>query len=97
MNRRRLVLIISAVVLALIGTAVVYSYISGADRRALNGVKAVSVLVASKPIPAGTDWSAIGQYASTESFPESSVPTSSLKSTSDAIGTGKVTAFAITG
>jgi len=95
MNRRRIVLIVSAVVLALIGTGVVYSYINSADQRALNGVKAVSVLVASKPIPAGTAWSSIGQYTSTQSFPESSVPTSSLKSTSAAVGGSKVTTFAV--
>lgn len=92
--KRRIVLIVSAVVLALLGTVVVYSYINNADKRALDGVKAVTVLVASGPIPAGTPWGDVknGKYTTTQSYPASSVPNTALKSTSDLSG---VTKFAV--
>ncbi|MGH9049645.1 MAG: Flp pilus assembly protein CpaB [Acidimicrobiia bacterium] len=52
--KRRLFGIIGALVLALVGTLVLVSYVNGAEDRALEGEKTVKVLVAAEPIAAGT-------------------------------------------
>lgn len=52
--KRRLFGIIGALVLALLGTVVLVSYVKGAEDRALAGEKTVKVLVAAEPIEAGT-------------------------------------------
>jgi pilus assembly protein CpaB len=52
--KRRLMGVIGAVVLALLGTIVLVSYVKGAEDRALAGEKTVKVLVAAEPIEAGT-------------------------------------------
>jgi pilus assembly protein CpaB len=43
-----------AIVMAMIGVGVVLIYVKGADQRAIAGQKAVSVLVATQQVPAGT-------------------------------------------
>jgi pilus assembly protein CpaB len=52
--KRRMFGIIGAVVLALVGTFVLVSYVQGAEDRALAGEKTVKVLVAAEPIDSGT-------------------------------------------
>lgn len=52
--RRRLVTVLTALVLAAAGTFAVLIYVRNADERALAGRRAVQVLVAAKAIPAGT-------------------------------------------
>ncbi len=52
--KRRMFGIVGAVVLALLGTFVLVSYVKGAEDRALAGEKTVKVLVAAEPIEAGT-------------------------------------------
>ena len=52
--KRRMFGIIGAVVLALLGTFVLVSYVKGAEDRALAGEKTVKVLVAAEPIEVGT-------------------------------------------
>ena len=52
--KRRLFGIIGALVLALVGTLVLVSYVNGAEDRALAGEKTVKVLVAAEPIAAGS-------------------------------------------
>jgi pilus assembly protein CpaB len=52
--KRRMIGIVGAVVLALLGTVVLVSYVKGAEDRALAGEKTVKVLVAAEPIDAGT-------------------------------------------
>ena len=51
---RRILTIALAIVLAIIGTGAVLLYVKQADKRALAGQKAVTVLVAAQQIPAGT-------------------------------------------
>jgi pilus assembly protein CpaB len=53
MNRRLIPLVV-AVVLALVGTTAVLVYVRSADERAIAGKQAVTVLVAKQLIPAGT-------------------------------------------
>jgi pilus assembly protein CpaB len=52
--KRRLFGVVGAVVLALLGTVILVSYVKGAEDRALAGEKIVKVLVAAEPIEAGT-------------------------------------------
>lgn len=73
MNRRILTIAV-AVLLALLGTVAVLFYVSKADARAIEGQKAVSVLVASKAIPAGTTARDAEALFSRESMPAASVP-----------------------
>ena len=51
---RRLTLLLAAVVIAAVGTALVFLYVKNADDRALADQKPVKVLVAKNTIPAGT-------------------------------------------
>ncbi len=52
--RRRIGIVILAILLAVIGTTAVLAYVRQADQRALAGQKGVSVLVATAQVPAGT-------------------------------------------
>jgi pilus assembly protein CpaB len=66
MDRRRLLMIL-AVFVAVIGTALVFLYVKGADKRAQDSVANTSVLVAKQNIAAGTKYDAAlaaGQIAS---------------------------------
>ncbi|MQA27949.1 MAG: hypothetical protein GEU94_21400, partial [Micromonosporaceae bacterium] len=56
---RRILAVLLAVVLAVIGAVSVLLYVNTADSRALAGKKAVTVLVAKERIPAGTSGEAI--------------------------------------
>jgi pilus assembly protein CpaB len=55
---RRFLTIILAILLAVIGTGAVLLYVKQADKRAMQGLTAVTVLVAAQQIPAGTSASA---------------------------------------
>lgn len=79
MNRRILAITL-AVLLAVLGTAAVMIYVNNADARALEGQKAVSVLVAQKPIPAGTKANEAKAVLAAERMPAASVPSDALSS-----------------
>ncbi len=81
---RRLIIAAAALVLAVAGITSVLSYVRGADARALAGMKAVSVLVAQKSIPAGTAAGAAlrqGLLAS-QKLPASAVPADAVRAIS---------------
>ncbi len=80
--KRRLLTVILAVLLALAGTAGVLVYVHGATKRALAGQRAVTVLVASQTIPAGTSaGSALQQKLLTsQELPASAVPVDAVRS-----------------
>ncbi len=86
---RRILIIVLAIALAVIGTGAVLVYAKGADQRAIAGQKAVTVLVATQQIPAGTVASAAlanGMLAK-QKLPASSVPADAVrKLTSDLKG-----------
>jgi pilus assembly protein CpaB len=73
---RRLLITITALVLAGAGVSSVLAYVRRADSHALAGMKAVSVLVAQKSIPAGTMASAALQQGllASQKLPTASVP-----------------------
>jgi pilus assembly protein CpaB len=84
--KRRLVIIVLALILAAVGAGGVLAYARGANTRAIAGMKAVSVLVAQKTIPAGTAAGAAqhGGLLVSQILPASSVPANALSTiTSD--------------
>lgn len=86
--KRRILTIVLAIVLAVIGTGAVLVYVNQADARAIAGQKAVSVLVATQQIPAGTPASTAlsdGMLAS-QRVPAASVPADAVRSLSSALG-----------
>lgn len=79
---RRILTIIVAIVLAVIGTGAVMIYVKQADQRALAGQKAVSVLVATQQVPAGTAAGALlrNGYVQAQKLPAESVPADAVRS-----------------
>jgi pilus assembly protein CpaB len=77
---RRTVLLIAALVVAALGTALVFMYANNAEERAQAGAEPVQVLVATAGIPAGTTGAAISGAGSAElrSLPAASVPPGAL-------------------
>src|SRR5258708_36871409 len=71
-----------AIVLALVGVVAVLAYVKQADKRALAGQKAVTVLVAGQQIPAGTSAStALADGLLVEQdLPAASVPADAVRS-----------------
>jgi pilus assembly protein CpaB len=78
--RRRLVILVLALILAAVGAGGVLAYAKGANARAIAGLKAVSVLVAQKQIPSGTTAGAAlhGGLLTSQTLPASSVPADAL-------------------
>ncbi len=67
--KTRLIAGVIAVVLATVGTVVLVSYARGADARAMAGLDTVDVLVASEPIPQGTQASDLAALVETRQLP----------------------------
>lgn len=84
---RRILTIVVAIVLAVIGTGAVMIYVRQADQRALAGQKAVSVLVATQQVPAGTTASAALRdgYLQAQNLPSESVPADAVRSIGPAL------------
>lgn len=72
---RRIALLIAAVVIAGLGTGLVYAYVKSADDRAVEAQAPVTVLVAKLPIAAGTR---VLDAANAGSFESQSVPAGSV-------------------
>lgn len=77
MNRRILTIIL-AVLLAVLGTTAVLIYVNQADARALGNQQPVSVLIAEKPIAAGTAAKDAQASLIKDTLPAASVPTDAL-------------------
>jgi pilus assembly protein CpaB len=77
---RRLLMIALAVVLALVGTGAVYTYVKHADTRALAGTKAADVLIVQKRIPTGTSVKDVqaGGYVKADHVPATSAPAGAI-------------------
>lgn len=90
---RRILLIVGAVILALVGTGAVYDYVKNADSRAIAGQQAVDVLIATKRIPAGTSASDVrGKgYVRTDHLPADATPKDSVATIDTAWGTDVAT------
>ena len=84
--RTRLLTITLAAVLALIGVVAVLAYVRQANERAVNGLKAETVMMAATAIPAGTSLSKAQDehLLSTERVPDSSLSTPAVQSVTEA-------------
>ena len=71
--RTRLLGGVAALIVAIIGTVLLITYVNAADSRALEGVQTEDVYVVQKTIPAGTPATAIGDYTSKKALPKSAV------------------------
>jgi pilus assembly protein CpaB len=67
--RRRFLAAVAALLLLVVGTAVLVAYVRGADSRALAGTRTVDVLVVDTVIPAGTAGSDLAGMVRTELVP----------------------------
>lgn len=78
--KRRLVIMVLALILAAVGVGGVLAYAKGANARAIAGMKAVSVLVAAKTIPSGTSAGTAmhGGLLTSQTLPATSVPADAL-------------------
>ncbi|HWD83996.1 MAG TPA: RcpC/CpaB family pilus assembly protein [Kribbella sp.] len=76
--KRRVVTIVLAVLLAVLGTGAVLVYVNRADARAVAGQQAVTVLVAGKTIPSGTTAKDAKSLLHKETLPASSVPSDAV-------------------
>jgi pilus assembly protein CpaB len=78
--KRRILAVLVAVSLALVGCLAVVAYVRAADQRAIAGREAVWVLVATKRIPAGTTAERIrsGGYVERVAMPATTVPVGAL-------------------
>lgn len=70
---RRIVAIVVAAVLAVLGGALTYLYAAGADRRAMAEMEPTSVLVVAQPVPAGTEAEALGELVEVRKVPAATV------------------------
>lgn len=70
----------AAIILAVLGAMLVHNYAQGADRRAMQNVSPVSVLVVQAPIPAGTPAESLPEFLALEQLPSAAVPASALAS-----------------
>ncbi|MDH3680474.1 MAG: RcpC/CpaB family pilus assembly protein [Acidimicrobiia bacterium] len=66
---RRVIGIVAALLLALVGTGALVAYVSTAEARALAGEELVEVYVVSSPIPAGTPAAEVEQFVTVEQVP----------------------------
>ena len=64
---------IAALVVAIIGTVLLFNYVQGADRRALANTETQDVLVVKQGVPAGTPASQLSQYVTTKPVPKTAV------------------------
>ena len=66
---RRLLAAFAALLLLVVGSAVLLAYVHAADARALAGIRTVDVLVAEQPIPEGTSADELAALVTTEKVP----------------------------
>lgn len=80
--KRRVLAIVLAVLLAVLGTAGVLAYVHQADSRALARMQAVTTLVAQQQIPAGTSAAVAlrGGLLKSQALPAASVPADAVRS-----------------
>ena len=83
---RRVVGIIGAAVLAIVGTIVLVTYVNGAEDRALEGQEVVEVLVLTQQVPAGTKAEDITRSVELRKIPRDVVVAGAVATTSQLTG-----------
>lgn len=91
--KSRLTAGVAAVILAIIGALLVFTYAGNADDRAIAELQPVDVLVVQEPVPAGMPVEKLGDYLAVESFPATAVAGTALQDLESSIG--KVTAVGL--
>ena len=71
---KKVVGVIAAAIMAVVGTVLLVIFVQGAEDRALEGEELVTVLVAEQQIPAGTPVADIEEFVQTERIPEKIAP-----------------------
>jgi pilus assembly protein CpaB len=84
--KSRLLAGLAAVVMAGIGIILVVAYAQGADRRAMDGLQPVDVLVVQQAVPAGTPVESLAKSVATKPLPTDAVTKSSLKNLDNVAG-----------
>lgn len=84
--KSRLIAGLAAVVLAVVGALLVFTYAQAADERAVAGMEPVEVLVVQENVPAGTEVGLLSESLTVESLPASAVAKTALKDLSDSAG-----------
>ncbi|GAB2764976.1 Flp pilus assembly protein CpaB [Sinomonas soli] len=84
---------VAALIVAIIGTVLLLTYVNGADRRALADVQTQDVYVVQKPIPAGAPADAVTAAVALKPIPKAAIPADPV--TDLATLKGKVTAVAL--
>lgn len=84
---------IAALVVAIIGTVLLITYVQSADQRAMAGTETSEVFVVQKDIPAGTPVSELGDSVAKKPLPKSTLTEGTVTDLSD-LGT-KVTAVSL--
>ena len=64
---------IAALLVAIIGTVLLFNYVQGADRRALANTETQDVLLIKQEVPAGTPASQLSQYVTSKPVPKTAV------------------------
>lgn len=85
---RRIIAVLVALVLAVVGTGAVFAYTQGADARALAKTRAVTVYVAAKRVPAGTTVqdAVNGGLMTPQRLPAGSVPDNTVSEIGQGMG-----------
>ncbi|MFC4064512.1 RcpC/CpaB family pilus assembly protein [Actinoplanes subglobosus] len=76
--RRRVLILLAALLLAVISGISLLSYVRGADRRAVQGKQGVWVLIATRHIPADTSGADVAKLTESILVPAETVPTGAL-------------------
>lgn len=82
----RIIAVILAAVLAVVGAVLLIGYVRGADDRAFNGAKLTEVLVVQDEIPAGTSGSELGTTVDLKSVPVAYVADGAITDVADLTG-----------
>lgn len=88
--KSRLVAASTAVVMAITGALLIFTYVGNADDRAMADLDPVSVLIVKKAVPAGTPAESLTEFVASTTVPVSAMAPTALKDLTES--SGKVTA-----
>lgn len=84
--KRRLVAVLAAVLSAALGGALLFAYVTGADRRAMAGMQPEQVLVATRLVPAGTSGAALTDLVNVKTLPTAALAPGAVRDVSALAG-----------
>lgn len=90
---KRLLGIVGAIVLGILGALIVITYVQGADQRAIAAAQPVSVLVVQQPVPAGVPVDELAKSVAPKDIPQSALAQGAVVNLADVAG--KVTAVGL--